>query len=287
MAFSKHAPPHLYAVLAFVLYALMNASVKYLGTDMSLPLILSVRFLFGFMLMSPLALREGGVIAVLKTAHIKRYLISAVIGMAAVAVGFYALPRMALADATALGQTYPFFLLLLSMPVLKEEIKPKQYLACVFGFVGVLLILHPQGQSAFFPAMMMLACALCAAASDLMMRYLSRTEKNISVVLWYFLLSGIISVVWWLASGADFSLSSSQIMLLLFMGVCGGLAKLCLTEAFKHLGAGTMSPYSFLGFFVSCALGWIVFHEIPSFWMISGAALILGSAQLSYRFRRR
>ncbi len=283
----RFSSPHLYAVAAFLFFALMNACIKTLAGAAPLALVLTVRFWIGFWMMYPIVHRKGGYVALLKTSRFGLHGARALLGMIAVGCSFYVLPLLPLADANALGQVYPFFLLLMSAPILGEKIQRRQYATCAIGFLGVILIASPHGTSAIVPLLVILISALSAAASDLVVRSLARTEKSLTIILWFFLMAGTAAFAWWLVTARDVQLSYQQMSYLILAGLCGGLAQYSLTEAFRYLNAGTMGPYSFLGFFFAVILGWTVFREVPNLWMISGAVLIIGSAHLNYMLHHR
>ncbi|MEJ0069167.1 MAG: DMT family transporter [Pseudomonadota bacterium] len=87
----------------------------------------------------------------------------------------YALPRLNLADVTALTFTAPLWSLMLSVLFLGDRIRPSRWLATAIGFGGVLLVAKPDGH--LEPAM--LAALLAALFSSLAMmkvKQLSATE---------------------------------------------------------------------------------------------------------------
>lgn len=275
--------PHLFAVAAFLLFAAMNASIKILGGTVPLTLIMTVRFLVGFWIVCWMVKRTGATLEeTLKTKKLGGHIARAAMGIVAVGCAFYILPLIPLGDANALGQFYPFFLLLLSVPILKEQVKPKQYLACILGFIGVVLIASPHGQAGLIPALLAMLSAFAAAVSDIVVRYLARTDKSLTIVLWFFLLSGLTMFAIWMGTAGHTNLSWGQALYLLLAGIFGGLAQLALTEAFKHLSAGVMGPYSYLGFFFSVVLGWLFFSETPTIAMLGGALVIITAAQWNY-----
>jgi drug/metabolite transporter (DMT)-like permease len=266
-----------------MLFAAMNASIKILGGSVPLTLVMTVRFLVGFWMVYPLVRRSGSTLdETLKTTKIYGHIARAAFGIIAVGCAFYILPLLPLGDANALGQFYPFFLLLLSVPILKESVKPKQYLACLLGFIGVILIATPHGQAGLYPALLAMLSAFAAAVSDIVVRYLARTDKSLTIVLWFFLLSGLAMFVIWMLTAKETQLSLGQAGYLLLAGLFGGAAQLALTTSFKHLSAGVMGPYSYLGFFFSIVLGWILFHEVPTLTMLGGALVIITAAQWNY-----
>ena len=279
--------PHLYAFLAFLSYALINAGVKYLGDHSPLFLTMTVRFLFGFVLMMPLTIKQGGLLEVLKTQNIKTYIGSTFFGLLAVGVGFYALPLLTLGDATALAQTYPIFLILLSYFILREKMKTYHYITSLVAFIGVVMVVQPSYQSNLVPSMLMLLCAVFSALCDLLVRKLTRTESTLAIAMWYFLLAGIVSAAVWLWQGAVVPNESRYIAVLVAIGIMGVFAKLAFTEAFRGLNASVMGHYSFLGFIMAVTIGWVIFQEKPTWPMLSGAFLILMAGYINQKIAER
>jgi drug/metabolite transporter (DMT)-like permease len=278
--------PHVHAMATFFLFALMNSCIKALGPDFPVSLEMVFRFWIGIVAFYPMIRRAGGYRNVLRTHDIKGHVMRAAAGLIAVSGSFYTLHLLPMSDVNALGQTYPFFLLLLSIPILKERVTIQQGIACVFGFLGVVVIMQPHGGSILFPMLIILGVALAAAASDLVVRRLSRQDSNLTIVLWFFVLSGAASLFAWLFFGARAEIGLRELALLVAAGVFGSLAQMAMTEAFRYLGAGTMGPYSFMGFFWSTVCGWALFAEAPNVMVLLGALLIIGGAQITYFFSR-
>src|SRR5690606_1462750 len=199
---------------------------------------------------------------------------------------FYSLHLLPMSDVNALGQTYPFFLLLLSIPILKEKVHAQQVFACVLGFIGVAIIAQPHGGDILWPMLVILGVAISAAGSDLVVRRLGRKDSNLTIALWFFILTGTASLIWWLIERPPVEFGLRELVLLIGVGVFGSMAQMCMTEAFRWLGAGTMGPYSFFGFFWATIFGWLLFAEVPHVMVIAGALLIIGGAQVTYFFNR-
>lgn len=275
--------PHLYAVMAFFFGALMNLAVKALEGQVPVSLILTFRFWVGFWMIYPLARRERGFYYVLKTSRMKMHLIRAISGIITVGVFFIALPLLPLGDASALGQIYPFFLMLLSVPILGEKIPAKQYAVCLVGLAGVLLIAQPHGKAGLMPTLLVVFGSFMAALTDLLVRGLAKTERSLTTVLWFFMLAGLFSFLWWLIADRSFELGYKQFGILIMVGLAGGFTQYALAESFKHLKADIMSAYSYLGLLFAMCFGFLFFGEVPTLWMIVGSILILGAARWSYQ----
>ncbi len=278
--------PHVHAMATFFLFALMNSCVKALGPDFPITIKLAFRFWVGVIAFYPLVHRAGGYFNVLRTHDFKGQVWRAAMGLAAVTGSFYALYLLPMSDVNALGQTYPFFLLLLSIPILKEKVNAQQVFACMLGFIGVAVIAQPHGGNIMWPMLVIMGVALSAAASDLVVRRLSRQDSNLTIVLWFFVLAGLASALAWIFFGVRVEIGPREIALLVGAGLFGSAAQMCMTEAFRYLGAGIMGPYSFMGFFWATLCGWMLFGEVPDMMVVGGALLIIGGAQVTYFFNR-
>jgi drug/metabolite transporter (DMT)-like permease len=279
--------PHLYAIGIFLFVALMNACVKGLDNSVPMTLILACRLVTGVLIFTPMILKRGGFRKVLKTDHPYKQILRAFLSMIGIACGFYAVPLLPLGDANALWQSYGFFVLLLSVPILGERIDLKYYLICAIGFVGVLLISQPHGDGNILPVALVLISAFIAAITTLTVRLMARKDQDITILAWFFCLASIISVGWYLAFTEKEALTIEQCLLLAGAGIFGSFSQYFMVQAFKFLRADVVGSYAYSGIVFSLVIGFICFDEIPTPWMLAGAALILSGIHFSYQLNRK
>jgi drug/metabolite transporter (DMT)-like permease len=130
-------------------FALMITLVRQL-TDGLHPLqVVFFRTAFGLAAMLPWLLRQG--FGVLRTKHLRRHLLRALIAVLAMVGWFTTLSLMPLAEATALSFTSPLFTSVLAVLVLGEVMRPRRWIAVAIGFLGALIIVRP-GFAAIQPA---------------------------------------------------------------------------------------------------------------------------------------
>ena len=97
---------------------------------------------------------------------------------------YIAFPALPLADAIALFFTAPLMITFLAVPILKERVAMKEWIAAGIGFAGVLVMLRP-GSGLFEPAALLsLASAFFYAISAIVARKLGVEEKA-SVMAFY------------------------------------------------------------------------------------------------------
>ena len=99
-------------------------------------------------------------------------------------IWFVALPRISLADTTAIGFTTPIFIMLGAVMVFKEPMRWERWLAAAIGFAGVLIVVGPKlSGTAGVYNLVMLASSPVYAASYLMTKALTRYERAIRTLM--------------------------------------------------------------------------------------------------------
>ncbi len=277
--------PYVYALATWFFVAVMNACVKGLDHSVPLALIALSRFGIGFLLFCPAIIKAGGFLAVLaRTRHPRKQMTRATLSLIGVMCSFYAVPLLPLGDASALWNSFAFFLLLLSWPLLGEKIEVRHYAICALGFIGVLLIAQPHGTAQLMPLVLILLSAMTAAVTTLTVRLMSRDDPELTIITWMFGVSALISFIWWAAFAPKDALTTLQALLLIGAGMSGSLSQLCMTRAFKSAGAQIMGPYTYSGIVFSVILGFLFFNEVPTVWMLAGGLLIAGAIQANHVF---
>jgi drug/metabolite transporter (DMT)-like permease len=272
--------PHIYAWMAFFCFGLLTSCVKGLNGAVPLALVIGARSVIGVVCLWPLVRRHGGLH---RTLHATRYpglqFLRALIGLIALSLSFYALPRLHLADANGLGQIYPVLLTVLAPFILQEHAGLKQWGALGVGLTGAMIIAQPEGHTmAWVPALCVLGSALTAAIGDLMVRYMGRHDSSLTITVWFFTLVAIVTLGWWMFHDGPKPLTFRQTSLIIGIGIAGAAAQFFMVQAFKLLPAATMGVYSSLGLMWAVLFGWLFFSEIPDWGLLLGGSLILSAA---------
>ena len=108
---------------------------------------------------------------------------------------FTALPKIPLADMTAIGFTGPIFIMIGAYIFFKEPMRWERWLAAGIGFVGVLIVVGPKlsGSGGFYN-LVMLASAPMFAASFLLTKGLTRYETTGVILVWQSLTVTLFSI---------------------------------------------------------------------------------------------
>jgi drug/metabolite transporter (DMT)-like permease len=268
-------------------FAFMAALIK-LGYEagVTTPELVFYRFAFGLppLLLWILWSRSWGAWRTKRPfAHVWR----AVIGLAAMACAFSTLRYLPLAESTTLSFAAPFFAVILSALLLKEQVGRHRWSAVFVGLIGVVLVTRPGGDS-HLPAIGLLLGVLAAlgvALVTITIRQVGRTEGTQTIVLWFTLLSlpaaGLLMPFFAQAH-------SPQVWAILFgLGTFGGVAQLMMTASLRYAPVSVVAPFDYSQLIWAVALGWLIFDMVPPESSWAGAAIIIASGLYTlYRERR-
>lgn len=252
------------------MFASMGACVKVASAGMPSEMIVFMRNLFGLVVIMPLVLRNGG-FRNLGTRVFPLHLLRALMGVSAMYCFFYVIRHLHLADAMLLKMTAPIFMPLVAFFWL-QELAPKLAIAALpIGFVGVLLVLNPEGEFTWL-ALFGLLGGLLAAVAKVSVRRLGRTEPATRVVFYFALLATLISAhplawAWQTPSGSQWALA-------LLIGVLGTLGQLLLTRGYGTASVSQVGPFGYFSVVFAATYGYLYWDEVLDVSFIAGALLI-------------
>jgi drug/metabolite transporter (DMT)-like permease len=216
------------------------------------------------------------------TAHVWR----AVVGLSTMVTAFSALAYLPLAESTTIGFAAPLFAVMLSALVLKEKVGRHRWSAVVLGFLGVLLVMRPEGRD--LPAIGLALAVLSAFGVGLVtitIRQIGRTESAQTTVLWFSLLSmlALATLLPWFARLHD----GRTWLILLALGGFGGFGQIFLTSSLRYAPVSVVVPFDYTQLLWAVLLGWALFANAPPSTTWSGAAaIILSGLYTLYREHR-
>lgn len=203
-------------------------------------------------------------------------------GSCAMGLGFFAIGLLPLPEVVAIGYTAPFIVTILAAMFLGERIRLVRFGALLLGLSGVYLVVYSQfsGMDAAaatrletIGVMAALMAAVFSALAQVFARKLVATESTGSIVFYFSCMSCILSLLTvpfgWLLP------SITELALLVSAGLLGGVGQILLTESYRHAEVAVIAPFEYSSIILATALGYFVFHEIPTRLMLGGVALII------------
>jgi drug/metabolite transporter (DMT)-like permease len=261
----------LWTSAAGLLFCVLNALMRALALQLDPFQAQFLRYAFGLLVLLPLVW-HGGLKAYLPRQIGGQFSRGAVHTLGLI-LWFIALPRIPLADMTAIGFTAPIFNKIGATLFLGEPMRRARWIATLVGFAGVLIVVGPRlsGSGGGYH-LIMLASAPMFAASFLITKALTRYESPGVILVWQSITVSLFSLplaLWhWQPLGAW------QWVGFLLCGVLGSGGHYCLTRSFVAADISATQSAKFLDLLWSALMGWLVFSELPSQSTLIGGAVI-------------
>jgi drug/metabolite transporter (DMT)-like permease len=188
----------------------------------------------------------------------------------------YALRLLSLADTYAIFLCAPLLVTALSVPLLKEHVGWRRWVAIGVGMCGVLVMLRPSGSNLItLGALAALISAAAYAVSVISVSVLTRTEAAASITLWPMLVMTVLTALY--AAPHWVAIRFEHWGWLLATGAAGALGTRMLTEAFRAAPASVVTPFEYSALIWGVAIDWLLWSRLPSARVVAGGALVIAS----------
>ena len=269
--------------ISTVAFAIMHGLVRFVSEVLPPFQIAFFRNIFGLAFLLPLLMRSR--FAILRTQKIGLHALRGVINIGAMLMFFTALSISPLAKVTALSFTAPVFMAILAVLVLGERFRIYRWLAILFGFAGMLIILRPGIVAIDTGALLVTGAAALWAVAMIIIKILSRTDSSLTIVAYMGIFLGVFSVFPALWVWQPFGFETLCWMVLI--GLFGTIAQMTLSQALKETDPTALMPFDFLKLIWTAIIGAWFFAEIPDVFTWIGAAVIFSSGLfIAYRERQ-
>jgi len=267
-------------LLSGIFFALMNVSVKYIPHIPAIEIIV-FRSIFS-LVFSYLVLKKQKVNVF---GNNKKWLIiRGVVGSIGLISFFYTLQNIPLASAVTIQYLSPIFTTVFGIFLLKEKVKPIQFLFFVISFAGVIVIQGVDARVDTFWAAVGIISAIFSGLAYNVIRKLKNTEHPL-VIIFYFPLvtlpfALIVSAFGWVNPvGWDWAI-------LLFIGICTQTAQYFLTIAYQNANVSKVSSLTYIGIVYALIFGFFFFGETFNALVYVGMGLVFLGVLLNMRLKQ-
>ena len=269
-----------YMIFSVIAFALMNAVVKYLK-EFNVYQIVFFRSIGTLVFTIPLILKYK--IPILGT-NKKLLITRGVLGVISLTCFFESLNYLAVGTAVSLRYTSPIFAVIFALILLKEKIKPLQWLLFVLAFVGVLIIKGFGNDVNTIGLLLVISSAIILGLIFVVIRKIGDKEHPLVIINYFmvlaFLFGGFMSINIWKQP------ELTQWMLLLSLGVFGYIGQLYMTKAFQSHETNVVAPLKYLEVVFTIIIGVSWFGEVYNLISLFGILLILLGLILNFIVRR-
>ena len=246
---------------------------KTLGKSLSSEEITFFRFFFGALTLLPFLawnwIKKGFSITPYWKIHFFRGLLLS-IGMMLWCKGLLIVP---ISTAIALNYSIPLFTLILSIPLLKEQVNRDRWITTIVGFIGVLIVLDPRNIPLDACAWIILVASFLFALLDVINKKYVCKESMLNMLFYTALVTCLLSA--YPAFQHPTSYVVENLNLLIILGIGANLIFFCLLKAFSFMDASVLAPYRYCDFLISIVMGFVFFSEKPTLATCLGVLVIV------------
>jgi len=251
-----------------------DAATKWLTESVPIGEILFVRALVVAVIIW-LVVRARGTRGGLRIGRLRNQAARAALAVGSTFLIVNSLARLPLNEVIAILFVGPLFIAVLAGPMLGERVGVHRWLAVLIGFTGMLIMVRPGSDAFQIVALLPVVAALVATMRDLVTRRISGEESSTAILFYSMValsLAGLATAPfgWRPLDAADLATAA-------FTGVMFGLGHFFIIEAFRHGEATTVAPYRYGNLIWAALLGFVLWGEIPSLWVLAGTPLVVGS----------
>ena len=265
-------------LISTVAFACMNVTVKYLEHIGAYQIVFfrsfgSLFFTFGFLLRNN--------IPILGT-HRKLLVLRGLAGVTAMTLFFMSIKYLPVGTAVSLRYLSPIFAALFAMLLLKEKVRPLQWLFFAIAFAGVLIMKGLDTQLNSLGMLLILIASVFSGLVYIIINKIGKREHPVVIVNYFMVIAtitgGLLSINTWVNP------VGIQWLLLFSLGIYGYIGQVYMTKAFQATKISQVAPLKYVEVIFTVALGVLLVDEVYSIWSLLGIVLIIVGLLLNSRY---
>ncbi len=268
---------YLFGVIWFILSLLSSVAndtiSKYLSLHLQSFEITFFRFLFTTITLVPFMFYYG--IEAFKTSQISIQITRGALLFCGMVLWTYGLTTFPIVTATIISFSIPLFVILLAIPLLKENIIWQRWIVTIIGFVGIAIATKAHSEDFNPKILIFIVSALIFAILDILNKKLVIKESVISMLFYSALTTTIFStpplLFYWHMP------SLLELVLLLILGISSNLILFFMLKAFALTDATALAPYRYIELIISAIVTYVIFNELPDKSALYGTLILIPS----------
>ncbi len=262
-------------IISALAFTLLNVGVKYLGKFNVYQIVFfralgSLFFTYPFLLKNKISIVGN---------KVKLLIARSIVGLIAMTLFFSALKLLPTGTAVSIRYIAPIFAALFALLILKEKIKPIQWLFFIAAFCGVLMLKGFDTDINSLGFIFALISALFTGLVFILIRKIGTHDHPMVIVNYFmttsFIISGVLSIKFWIhPEGLEW-------VCLLSLGVFGYFGQIYMTKALQNSETRLVAPLKYIEVVFTMLAGVIWFTEDYTSITILGMLLIITSLVLN------
>jgi len=211
---------------------------------------------------------------------VKSVLVTLIMGCAVMA-----LERLSLDVFYTLIFTIPMITSILAAIFFKEPLSLYKALIICMGFVGVLVIIRPDGDIDLFGVVLTMLLAFSFSLNSILNKCFSPDEAKFPFGFLPYALSALVFLI--INKGVFVDIGYINIILCAIAGTVSVFAMVILVYAYQTAKASVAAPYQYTQLIWGVIAGIILFNDVPDIWVLLGALIIITAGVILYKLETR
>ena len=263
-------------ILATLFFATMDGVSRYLAETYNVFVINMIRSWVLAILVISISLRKkNGLKKVITTKQPCIQFIRGILLILAILIGVYSFTTLGLVQTHSILSSFPLIVVAFSGPILKEKIGIQRWMAVLFGFIGVSIILNPADFIISFDALLPLAGAFVLGFYTILTRKVSETDTSETSFFWVAIvgcaLMSIIGPFFW---EPIFFKDWTLMALLCILSTAGHFL---LIKAYENAEASVLQPFTYFQLFFASIIGIYIFNDKVTLSIFLGGSIVVAS----------
>lgn len=261
---------------AFLCFTAIDTSAKWLALRGMPPLeVVFVRYVVHLAIAAAILLPRLGIVG-LRTRSPRLELLRGLVLLCSTILNFFAVRYLPLTVTGSILFAVPLFVCALSVPILRESVGWRRWLAILTGFAGVLVIIRPGTEAFSWYVLLSLSAAVCYAIYNITNRLLAGVDTASTQQLYSALIATLCVAPF---AFGDWVWPSDPASWVAFvaLGTAGAIGHQIFTIAHRLAQASTLAPFIYSQIIFMTASSWLVFGQAPDVWIFVGAPIVVGS----------
>lgn len=264
-------------------FSVMAILIRYISFDLPPFEMVFFRNLFSVVCITPWIWKMG--FKNLRSTRWDLYSYRAISGVAGMTMLFYALSIIPLTDAISLTFTVPLITTLLAIIFLGEKVSYKQWVAILTGFLGVMVILRPNGGEFNYAYLLVIITTFSWSASNIFIKKLTITDNpKLIVILMTLIMTPLslpMALTVWQAPTVE------QLGLLFALGWVSNQAQITMTKAYSKADMNIVLPFDFSRLVFITTFAYFFFGEVIDAMTVVGACIIFMSSLYIVKIKKK
>ena len=263
-------------ILATLFFATMDGVSRYLAETYNVFVINMIRsWVLAIFVISISLRKKNGLKKVITTKQPYIQFIRGILLILAILIGVYSFTTLGLVQTHSILSSFPLIVVAFSGPILKEKIGIQRWMAVLFGFIGVLIILNPADFIISFVALLPVVGAFILGFYTILTRKVSETDTSETSFFWVAMVGcavmSIIGPIFW---EPIFFKDWTLMALLCILSTAGHFL---LIKAYENAEASVLQPFTYFQLFFASIIGIYIFNDKVTLSIFLGGSIVVAS----------